>query len=176
MTARVTLRPLARRDLDLLHRWMNAPHLVPFYMHGPISGDAVEEKFTPRLDPGHSVRCVIAEADGQAYGYLQWYHNRDHPDWGVDTIGQPDGISIDYYIGDPGYLGRGLGAPMLEALVMEVLPRLAPRDRTAFIGHDRTNHRAIRCTERAGFKGVGAFQDGAKPSLLFRRGTAVAEV
>ena len=107
---------------------MNEPHLRPFYMHREISLDEVAAKFNPRLSPDHPTNCVIASDSGRAFGYMQWYLIRSFPEW-AELIDRGAGVSIDYYIRDPDFLGRGLGSRMLMALVHHTTDLLGAGDR-----------------------------------------------
>ncbi|MEM7239079.1 MAG: GNAT family N-acetyltransferase, partial [Pseudomonadota bacterium] len=159
----IALRDLAAGDLALLTRWMQARHLRPFYVRPDevVSERRVTAKYTPRLGGSSTVSGMIASHGGHPFGYLQWYLNRDVAEYGRDVIGQSRGVSIDYFIGDPAMLGRGLGAAMLDALVLDLAPRLAPADRVFHLGHDVENGRAIACSGRAGFRHAAQFvEDG----------------
>jgi len=152
MLEAVSLRPLQADDLPLLFSWLNAPHLKPFYRTGALSFETVKSKYLPRLAAGHPTRCLVAENHEGAFGYLQWYLNRSYPSHGLDLIGEPDGISLDYFIGDPEYLGRHLGTAMLSAAVELIGSNVAQHDRLYFVCHHVDNTSAIRCSEMAGFK------------------------
>jgi len=163
----VTLRPLEKSDFVTLHRWLNTPHLKPFYIPDPISFSAVINKFSPRVSEGDKVRCVIALSDNRRFGYMQWYHNRSFPDYGAATIGRMAGVSIDYFIGDTNFLGRKLGSEMLNALVEQTVPVLGAEDRIFHIAHDDENLAAIRCSKRAGFVAEEAYVENKRPSTLY---------
>ena len=156
-------------DLEMLHAWKNQPHLMPFYMRGPVSLADMTEKFTPRIDGRHHCHSFVAECDGRPFGYAQWYLNRDYLGSGIALAERPSGVSIDYFIGDPAFLGRGLGAQMLDALVRDAAPKLAPADRIFHICHDDQNLRAIACTRDAGFIAVKPFTETGKACTLFER-------
>ena len=126
---KISVRPLTAADFDLLLIWLNEPHLYPFYQREPVTAEQVEEKYGPRLSGDHPTNCMFAEVDGTPFGYVQWYLNRAYPDYGVATLGEPDGVSFDYYIGSREHLGRLLGSGMLVAAVHHVKPQVAVFDR-----------------------------------------------
>ena len=165
----LALRALVEADFKLLHRWLDAPHLRPFYMRDRLSLDDVIRKFSPRIGGSHPVHCVIAEEAGAPFGYAQWYLNRDFPDYGAAVIGKDFGVSIDYFIGDAAHLGRRLGSRMLRTLVSEVTPVLSIDDQVFYIGHDDRNVRAIRCTTRAGFIACQPFVERSTQCTLYVR-------
>jgi len=165
----VTLRPLEKSDFVTLHRWLNNPHLKPFYIQDSISFAAVMNKFSPRVGRDDKVKCVIAMEDNRRFGYMQWYLNRSFADYGAATIGRMAGVSIDYFIGDTAYLGRKLGSEMLNALVVQICPVLGAEDRIFHIAHDDENLSAIRCSTRAGFAAEEVYVENKRPSTLYVR-------
>ena len=163
------LRALQPGDMKLMHTWLNEPHLRPFYRQGPDPLESVEAKYLPRLDVASRTACVVASIEDQPFGYMQWYLNRSYPEYGIELLEREFGVSIDYFIGDPRYLNRGLGSMMLVALVNEIEPGLAPEDRVFCIAHADENVRAIRCTTRAGFVRASSLIENGAPITLFVR-------
>lgn len=166
---KVTVRPLTEADFELLFVWLNEPHLYPFYQQEPVTAEQVEQKYRPRLRDDHPTNCLIAETGGTPFGYVQWYLNRAYPDYGVATLGEPEGVSLDYYIGSREHLGRQLGSAMLEAAVRHVKPQVAARDRLFFVGHHVDNDRAIRCSHRARFGVRKTYVEGGREHVLLCR-------
>ncbi len=167
--SKITVRPLTEADFALLFVWLNEPHLVPFYQREPVTAEQVEQKYRPRLRHDHPTNCLIAETGGTPFGYVQWYLNRAYPDYGVATLGEPEGVSFDYYIGSRDHLGRQLGSDMLVAAVQLVKPQVVAYDRLFFIGHRADNDRAIRCSNRAHFAVRKSYiEDGREHVLLCR--------
>lgn len=170
MTDTLTIRPLAEADLPLLFSWLNEGHLRPYYQRKPISIRDVEEKYLPRLSPDHPTHCLIAEANACPFGYLQWYFNRDFPEYGIDILAEPNGVSLDYFIGDPDYLGRRLGDRMLRAAIASFGQNIAAEDALCFVGHHRNNRSAISCSKRAGFTFRKHFIEEDEEHVLLTRG------
>lgn len=166
-----TLRALVHGDLPMLTRWKSAPHLRPFYVKPDetITAESVHRQYEPRLRGQEPTHSVIAASGGRPFGYLQWYLNRSCPDYGIAIIGRPEGVSIDYFIGEAWALGKGWGAAMLRALVGHVAPQLAPDDRVFHVGHDVENSRAIACSKRAGFRETRRFVEAGRNCVLFIR-------
>lgn len=145
------MRALQEIDLARLHNWLNAAHLKPFYMQEPISIEEVSRKFRPRIERSDSCHSLLAYQAGVPFGYIQWYLNRSVPEYGVATIGEIDGVTFDYFIGDTDYLGKGLGASMLFSTIEMITELLGLEDRIFFVGHEPKNKNAIKCSKRAGF-------------------------
>ena len=100
------------------------------------------------------------------FAYLQCYRNVDYPEW-TAVIGEPEGVSIDLYIGDPAFLHRGLGRAALGGYLRRVAFARHPGERRAFIGHEPTNTLALCCSEAVGFRRLRPFiEDGIEMVLL----------
>lgn len=167
----VYVRDLTESDLGLLHEWLNAPHLKPFYMQRPVSRDEVNRKFRPRINGKDDCYCLIATLADTPFGYIQWYLNRSVPEYGVGTIGETDGVSFDYFIGDVEYLGKKLGSHILMSAIDSIVGTLEIRDRVFFVGHEPENKAAINCSKRAGFarKEQSDFVENGKCYHLYAR-------
>ncbi len=72
-------------------------------------------------------------------------------------------ISLDFGIGNPAFLGKGLAAPVLKQFIDFYQQQVDQKADTFFIDPDDANPRAQHVYEKAGFKDVGEFlmQDGA---------------
>ena len=120
----------------------------------------------PAVRPEEPTICSLALHRGAPFAYLQCYRNLDYPEW-ANVIGAADGISIDLFIGDPAYLGRGFGQSALRAYLDEVAFPSYAGERRAYIGHELTNHAALRCSKAVCFQPWRRFsEDGVEMQLL----------
>ncbi|GAA2855399.1 aminoglycoside 6'-N-acetyltransferase [Aminobacter niigataensis] len=139
---RYDFRPVEKKDLPLLARWLAAPHVAEWW------GDAAEElaSIEEHID-SISVEPLIVELDGKPIGYLQSYDPHledDHP-----YQDQPFGtLGVDLTIGVPELVGKGHGSAILRQFVEELFEEGVPR---VIIDPDPSNKRAIRAYEKAGF-------------------------
>lgn len=163
------LRFLAEPDLPLLHKWLNAPHLKPFYMQDPISAAHVHKKFTPRITGTSPCRSLIVYHGGKPFGYIQWYFNRSFPEYGPALIDEINGISFDYFIGSVHHIGQGLGSAMLNSTIRIVSRQIDEVDKLFFVGHQLKNEKAISCSKRAGFSFRRNFIEKGFKSALYLR-------
>jgi hypothetical protein len=58
--------------------------------------------------------------DGNPVGWSQWYRWADYPAEVAAMAAQEGEIGIGYAIGDPAWIGRGVGTMLIAALVAEV--------------------------------------------------------
>ena len=161
----IAFRSLTAADFPLLTGWLAQPHVRRFVQKTPISLEDVTAKYGPRVRGEQPLICHLACQDGAPFGYLQAYRNRDWADY-AQVMGHGDGVSLDLHIGDPAFVGKGLGRAMLGGYVREVaLPHYA--ERRAYIAHDLDNAAALACSKSVGFEPLEQFvEDGEVKQLL----------
>lgn len=159
-------RQMAAADFPMMTAWLAMSHVRAFYQPEPISLDEVCQKYGPRLAEGWPTRCHIAESRGQPFAYLQCYRNAEWPEWAA-LVGDLTGLSIDLYIGEPAFLGRGYGRAMLAAYVRDVAFASWPGEERCYIAHAVANERALACSFAVGFRELREFdEDGVTMRLL----------
>jgi RimJ/RimL family protein N-acetyltransferase len=109
-------------DLDLVRAWITEPHVAKWY----LSGSTIEEEI------GDLERCVAGEEpthalvvvdNGRDIGWCQWYRCIDYPEHAQAVGAEPNDIGLDYALGDPARIGRGLGTALIGALVAHIRKR-----------------------------------------------------
>ena len=123
-----------------------------FYQKAPLSLEDAYARLLPRIRGKDDCLAHLASLDGRPFGYVQCYRIADSPDY-AEEIGVPDGVGMDYFIGDEALIGRGLGRAMLGAYLEDVLFPSFPEE-----------HRCVVCYETANAASGGVFR-----SLGFRR-------
>lgn len=152
-----SFRPLERKDMPLLARWLAAPHVAEWW------GDAQKElaEIEAHID-SISVEPFIIELDGRAIGYIQSYDPHledDHP-----YADQPFGtMGMDLSIGEPELVGVGHGSRLIAEFVDMLFDEGALR---VIIDPDPSNKRAIRAYEKAGLRAIGERHSEYGPALL----------
>lgn len=160
----ITFRPLAAADFPMLTGWLAQPHVRRFVQKTPMTLEDVASKYGPRVQGEQPIICHVTQRGGEDFGYLQAYRNRDWPD---AADGQADGISLDLHIGEPAFLGQGLGRAMLGAYARGLaLPHFAQT--TAYIAHELANTAALACSKAVGFTPLRAFVEDGEPMLLLK--------
>lgn len=136
-------------DLRLLERWVRSPHIVRWWGNPDL--------LVPTLGRRSPETHALIIADRKPVGYLCWQRlTREEIEAAELTDLPEDLVDIDILIGEPEYLGRGVGPEALRLL----LARLGDRD-VGFAGlaASRGNHAAIRAYEKAGFRFFRDFDD-----------------
>jgi RimJ/RimL family protein N-acetyltransferase len=152
---RITFRRLGKRDLPLLHRWLNTPHVLEWWDRPGPTLDQVRAKYLPRLvRPAGGFAAYIIHSGERPVGYIQVYRVQDGT-WKVpESELVREGMGVDLFIGDPRYLYRGLGPRILRRFLTAIVFR-NPGVHACFIDPSPRNRVAIRAFEKAGFRRVG---------------------
>lgn len=160
-----TFTRLSRADFPLLHRWLNEPHVQEWW-GGPVSRAEVDEKYVVHATSA-TVRGYFVHQNGAPFAYIQAYD--------VDAAGDgwwPDArageVGVDQFIGEPAFMGKGLGSRLLRAFcdtvvfadpaVVRIITDPAP-----------ANARAIRAYEKAGFVAQGLVDTPDGKAMLMTR-------
>lgn len=150
-------RPLTKKDLPLVRKWLETPHVGEWW--GDLGEGLAEIRENIDSD---SVEPLIVELDGRPIAYLQSYDPHledDHP-----YADQPFGtLGLDLSIGIAELVGIGHGSAMLAQFAAELFDEGAPR---LIIDPHPDNLRAIRACEKAGFIKLGLRDSIYGPAML----------
>ncbi|ALE73079.1 acetyltransferase [Pseudonocardia sp. EC080625-04] len=149
-------RPLTPADLPMLRGWLAEPHVHRWWFHD-TSPEAVERDFGPAMRGEEPSEDLVVVVGGAPVGLLQRCLWHDYPEY-VEEIAPileipPGAATIDYLIGEPGLVGRGLGPRILVAAVAGVWERY-PEARAIIVPVVATNRASWRALEKAGFRRV----------------------
>lgn len=151
----------------MLCEWIARPHVAEWW-DDPPSLEACEEEYGPVIRGEVSHRAYIALLDDAPLGFIQSYVPAECHDegWWLDEH-DPGVRGIDQFLAEPGQLGRGYGTAMVRAFVERLFSDAAvTRVQT---DPSPANARAIRCYEKAGFRGVREIVTLDGPALLMYR-------
>ena len=148
----ITFRQLGETDLELLHGWLNQPHVSEWW-GGPKALQKVRSDY---LEPAPTDRTTyyVVDCDDAEIGLIQRYPwSAERPNY-IQAIGALAGeVGIDYLIGVPALVGVGLGPRMIGTFLAERVfddPQVTAV-RTAVAVQ---NQRSWQCLERLGFERV----------------------
>ncbi len=144
MTTDVALAPFPMAEIPRLRRWLRTPHVAAWY---PYPDEHVEWAISP---PPGGERALITLA-GEPVGYLRWQTvSREVLD-GLELYEIPTGsVDVDILIGEPGFVGQGIGPQALQLL----LAKLGQRGDVPLVGLTTSvrNISAQRAYAKAGFQ------------------------
>ena len=154
--------PLKKGHFPLLYQWLNLPAQRRWYGNGQkVSWKEVEEKYTSycqrfKEEEGQKkpLWAFIITFSNMPIGFIQFYDARDFKrDFGEfpaeirETI--KNCAALDFYIGDPAYLGRGLAPLVLQKFLKD---HVWKQFSACFVDPDRQNTRACKAYAKVGFK------------------------
>ncbi len=113
----MNLRRFEDRDIALVKKWLQESYVARWF----TPQDAWMEEIMLRHTKYSFITHFIAEIDGQPIGFCQYYdYSQGEEDWN-GSIPCEGSYSIDYFIGNPVYLGHGHGTTMVKLLVEKVM-------------------------------------------------------
>jgi aminoglycoside 6'-N-acetyltransferase len=146
---RIAIRAMTRGDLPDVARWRAADHVRRWFATGEPTLAMVEAKYGADIDGTTPTRMWVLELNGRSIGFVKDYLIGDYPDYAV--LGpDPEAIGVDYAIGEPAWVGRGLGVRMLWAWMKRARARF-PEATTYFAAPDHRNVASLRILRKAGF-------------------------
>jgi aminoglycoside 6'-N-acetyltransferase len=153
----IAWRRLAERDFPLLREWLERPHVARWWHH-ETSAEAVARDFGPAARGEEPCEDLLVLLDGRPLGLLQRCRLADYPEELAEfaaIVPVPDGaLTIDYLIGDPAQVGRGLGPLMIRSLVAGTW-REHPEAPAILVAVSVANRPSWRALEKAGLTRVG---------------------
>jgi RimJ/RimL family protein N-acetyltransferase len=157
----LTMRTMEPDDLPLVSRWLAEEHVARWY----IAGSSVEREvddLRQSLIGAQAVHALVVLEGDTPIGWCQWYRCDDDPDWAAEIGAEPGDVGIDYAIGVPACVGRGLGSELVATLVRRVR---AQQPGVAFMSDpDARNTPSRRVLEKNGFRLVAVKSLSSEPT------------
>lgn len=152
----VRLRPIEREDLPTFVRWINDPEVTEFLLlEPPMSLDDEEAWYAHVLKAKDKVFSIETK-DGKLIGNIGT----------VDLDWMNRKTEIGIMIGEKDHWSRGYGADAITSFIRHLFDELNLNRVELFA--DSTNHRALKCYERCGFRYEGTYR-----AYRFKRGRYV---
>jgi RimJ/RimL family protein N-acetyltransferase len=144
-------RRLLLSDLPLMHRWRRADFVMQFYARKRYSYEELVAHYAPRVTGEAPTQSYIATCMGTPIGYIQTYRIEDYPEYSRCLQIDGNAAGVDLFIGEADFLNRGLGSQILARFLREVV-FADDWPSCCVVGPDPGNRRAIRASEKAGFR------------------------
>lgn len=156
---------MTESDIPLLHDWLSRPHVAEWWRPAPSIAD-VRDEYSLYCSSDSPVRAYFVLGDGQPIGYIQSYVVMGAGDGWWPEEKDPGARGVDQFLANSEQLGRGLGTTMLRSF----LRWLFEDPLVAQVQTDPlpSNHRAIRCYEKAGFRRVAEVDTPDGRALLMK--------
>jgi RimJ/RimL family protein N-acetyltransferase len=162
----VVLRPMTTADLALVEGWLANPHVARWWTEDPQQELADYRRCISGEEPTYALMVAVGD---RPVGWCQWYRWADYPEAAQYGADERD-IGIDYAIGEPDQVGRGVGTAMIAALLAAIRDRHP--DAAALVAVDPENAASRRILEKNGFDLVELRAVESEPedvSALYRR-------
>jgi RimJ/RimL family protein N-acetyltransferase len=146
---RFSVRPMVPGDFHDVSRWVNEPHVARWWdEHRTV--EQVAAYYGAALRGEDPTRMWVWEVNGRSVGFAQDYRISDHPDYALLSA-RPDAIGIDYALGEPAFVGRGLGTSLLWVFLRDIVWPAYPDVPEFFAAPDHRNAASLRVLAKLGF-------------------------
>ena len=150
-----------------MHKWLNQPHVHEWFDKDKENTlEEITERYGPKIKGEQPTDCYLVLLEEKPVAYIQTYKVNDWPEFG-NYVGYDDHTaSIDLFVGDIDFMGKGFGSLMLNKFLKEIV--FTKDEITAcIIGPEPKNTRAIKAYEKVGFKYVKTVQVGNEPEPTY---------
>ena len=145
-----SVRPMTPGDFPEVARWVNEPHVARWWGEETRTEPEVARHYGPALRGEDPTRVWIWEVNGRSVGFAQDYRISDHPDYAL-LCSRPDAVGVDYGIGEPAFVGRGLGTSLLWVFLRDIVWPAYPDVGEIFAAPDHRNAASRRVLAKLGF-------------------------
>ena len=154
---------MTEADLPAVQAWLRLPHVARWWTPDTTAEEEIARyRERVRQDTKAATHMLIVTLDGTPVGWCQWYRWADYPD-DAEAICARDGeIGIDYAIGDPAQVGRGVGTALIATLTTEIRRRHPGAG--ILTDPDAANTASRRVLEKNGFHLVAVRPVATEPS------------
>ncbi|HVZ12220.1 MAG TPA: GNAT family N-acetyltransferase [Patescibacteria group bacterium] len=163
---KISFRKLLSEDLPLMQRWLSEPHVHEWYDKDKDNSlEEVAKRYDPKIIGNKPTAPHLVLYDIKPVAYIQNYKVNDYWEEFGQYVGYDDHTaSVDLFIGEQDFVGRGFGSMMLKKFLKEIV-FANPDITTCIIGPEPDNKRAIKAYEKVGFKYVKTVQIPDDPDL-----------
>lgn len=140
---------MRHEDVAQVATWLHRPHVARWWLANSTAASEVVD-IRAALDGIERTWLGIVLEDGRAVGWVQWYRCADDPAHAAGIGAGPRDIGIDYALGDPDAIGRGLGTQIIAALVHAIQEQHA--DAGIIVDPEAANTPSRRVLEKNGFE------------------------
>ena len=170
MTGELGFRRMAADDLELMHEWLQRPHVRKWWGEHETY-EQVAEHYLPAIEGNEPTDLYVILLDDREIGCIQTYLAADYTDWAAACLAETAGAAgVDLFIADEDLIGKGIGSEALRVFTRDVVFACA-RTVACIADPDVRNTASIRAFEKAGFRGIGQFRDPSdnQMHILLRR-------
>lgn len=159
----ISFRELRSSDLDLMHRWLSAPHVRRWWYDEGTSRPEIEEAYLPLIEGRDAAKPFVILHEDKPIGYIQYYPiSAENDEAYASLVDVKNSAGVDLFIGEAEYLHRDLGRHIIQNFLSEHIFS-DPEIEVCIIGPEPKNAAAIRAYEKAGFRFFKTIQVPVEP-------------
>jgi RimJ/RimL family protein N-acetyltransferase len=165
---KLSFEPLNLEHLELLHRWLQEPHVMEFWDDGDRTLEDVRRHYFYRS----KVKSWIAHVNGQPFAYVQMYLVSDDSELAPWKCPERATVGIDLFIGEKEFISKRLSAPLINAFIEQCLLNYFPC--RILVDPASNNARALRVYKKIGFTEAGVLKSKEKTFKILQRDSVEA--
>lgn len=128
ITPNINFTPLSEKDLSLLYRWFQIPHVKKWYAREvDYSYEMIRDKYLPRIVDSYQIPNFIISVNEFPIGYIQYYRVNNYLPESIEDYEHPlfkkysaDRMAgIDLFIAEKHYLQTGVSSKALNQFIAE---------------------------------------------------------
>ena len=159
----ISFRRLRSSDLALMHRWLNEPHVRRWWYAEGSSYEEIEDHYLPGIEGRDATKLFLILHGDEPIGFVQCYPiSAEDDETYARLVDVENSAGVDLFIGEPGYLHRGLGSHVIRRFLSDHVFS-NPEIEVCVIGPEPNNAAAIRAYEKAGFRYFKTIQVPGEP-------------
>ncbi len=146
----LNFRPLAKADFRQFAGWLGQPHVQRWWRE-PATVEHVAKDYGPCTEGDLTTRVYVVQDDTKPIGIIQVFELASYPEY-EHLFPLPGAVSIDYFIGEPKYIGHGYGAAMIKQFINEVVRPVYPKATGVATSVEVENGPSLGALAKCGFK------------------------
>lgn len=146
----LNFRPLTKADFELFARWLSQPHVNRWWRE-PAKVEHVAKEYGACTNGDFTTRVYVVQHGDRPIGIVQSFRLADYPE---EDRNYPfrGAISIDYFIGEAEYVGRGYGTKMIKQFIDTVVRELYAGASGVATSFEVENLASLGALNKAGFE------------------------
>lgn len=157
----MTFKKATFEHKNTIFSWLDEPHIKAFWDNSQAHRDDIENFMSGRKILSSYCSKVIFSywigiIDNEPYCFIMTHEESDTsdvPDYYKPYLSKTGKtFGLDFCIGNPNYLDKGLAAPTLQAFMAFFAKAIEPKTDTFLIDPFLNNPRAIHAYQKAGFE------------------------
>lgn len=150
MPPKFRFKPVEVKNRTLVHEWLVQPYIAE-WIHG--------------IGLQNTLKGLEEFFQGQSEATYWIAYDKNIPFAFLITFPEGnDATTLDLFICDQNYLGKGIAVPMIQEFLITQFPNV----KRVLIDPEATNKRAIHVYQKAGFKIIGEFIASWHPVLHYQ--------